>query len=130
MQGLATLWLLSTPAVSGQLHRWVLHYPPPDLSAPIDADAIVILGGRTREVAAEYEESAVRAIVLVTSALHMRRAVEEFESQGLRVIAAPVDTPGPHEPEWIDFVVPGIAALRESHNVLYEFLGRLASSLA
>jgi uncharacterized SAM-binding protein YcdF (DUF218 family) len=201
MAGVGSLWLLSTPALSGQLVRWVEYGPALDLSKPIAADAVVILGGGTRDLAPEYagpaptqltlqrlaygariaratalpvlvtggepegmamadflvrdfgitpkwierratntkenaafsaallKSASVRTIVLVTSALHMHRAMAEFESQGVRVIAAPVDVSGPHEPRLRDFV-PGLAALRESHYVLYELLGRLVARVA
>jgi uncharacterized SAM-binding protein YcdF (DUF218 family) len=42
---LAVLWLLSTPVVADWLQRAVQRYPPLDLSQPLKADAIVILGG-------------------------------------------------------------------------------------
>lgn len=42
---LACLWLLSTPMVSNQLKRLAQGYPPLDLTQPVDAQAIVILGG-------------------------------------------------------------------------------------
>lgn len=198
--GFASLWILSTPVISGQLVRWSQAYAPLDLGRRIDAQAVVILGGGTRRNAPEYggpapaqltlqrmaygvrvarathlpvlvtggggegpamaavlaqdfrlpprwvetaaantqqnaalsapllRASGVTRIVLVTSDLHMRRAVSEFESQGLQVIAAPVEVPGPPEPRWTDFI-PGIAALRDSHYVLYELLGDLVRRL-
>jgi uncharacterized SAM-binding protein YcdF (DUF218 family) len=198
--GLAMLWVLSTPAFSGYLLRWVQHATVLDLSRSIDAGAVVILGGGTRTHAPEYggpapdqltlqrlaygarvaratglpilvtgggregaamaefltndfglpprwieqrarntrenaalsapllASSGVQSIVLVTSALHMHRATEEFEAQGLRVVAAPVDVAGPHQPTWSDFI-PGLAALRESHYALYELLGMLVARI-
>ena len=53
--GLATLWLLATPLVADGLTRLVQRYPPLDLSQPVHAQAIVILGGATsRDDAPEY----------------------------------------------------------------------------
>jgi uncharacterized SAM-binding protein YcdF (DUF218 family) len=196
--GVAVLWLLSTPAFSGQLVRWVEHSIVLDLSRPIAADAIVILGGGTRRDAPEYggpapnqltlqrlaygsriarvsglpvlvtggnkegaamadflqrdfgieprwiersalntrqnaalsapllKDAGVRAVVLVTSALHMQRALGEFEAQGLRVLPAPTDVSGPHEPGLRD-LLPAFAGLRESHYALYELLGRIVA---
>jgi uncharacterized SAM-binding protein YcdF (DUF218 family) len=52
---LATLWLLATPLVAAALQRVVQRYPALDLSQPVRAQAIVILGGvASREVAPEY----------------------------------------------------------------------------
>jgi uncharacterized SAM-binding protein YcdF (DUF218 family) len=42
---LVALWLLSTPLVANRLKRLAQGYPPLDLSQPLDAQAIVILGG-------------------------------------------------------------------------------------
>jgi uncharacterized SAM-binding protein YcdF (DUF218 family) len=42
---LASLWLLATPWASSHLKHYAQGYPALDLSQPIDAQAIVILGG-------------------------------------------------------------------------------------
>ena len=42
---LAGLWLLATPVIAGGLERMADHYPALDLSRPVAAQAIVILGG-------------------------------------------------------------------------------------
>lgn len=66
----------------------------------------------------------IERIVLVTSELHMPRAVAEFEEQGLEVIAAPVTHYSQREgliARW----VPGISGLRDSRDALYEMLARL-----
>ena len=42
---LAALWLLATPVVADGLERMTEHYPALDLSRPVAAQAIVILGG-------------------------------------------------------------------------------------
>jgi uncharacterized SAM-binding protein YcdF (DUF218 family) len=52
--GVLLLLLLSMPAVSVLLLRWVDSSPPLDLSQAKTAQAIVILGGGTRRSAAEY----------------------------------------------------------------------------
>ena len=52
---LAALWLLSTPVIADGLERMADHYPALDLSHPVAAQAIVILGGGGyREHAPEY----------------------------------------------------------------------------
>jgi uncharacterized SAM-binding protein YcdF (DUF218 family) len=43
--GIGTLWLLSTPVVADVLRALVERYPPLDLSKPVAAQAIVVLGG-------------------------------------------------------------------------------------
>jgi uncharacterized SAM-binding protein YcdF (DUF218 family) len=43
--GVGSLWLLATPVVADRLTALVERYPPLDLSAPTNAQAIVILGG-------------------------------------------------------------------------------------
>lgn len=51
----AALWLLSTPVVADTLSRLTQHYPALDLDQPVDAQAIVILGGgESRGYAPEY----------------------------------------------------------------------------
>jgi uncharacterized SAM-binding protein YcdF (DUF218 family) len=53
--GLAALWLLATPVVAGALAHVAERCPPLDLSRPVDAQAIVILGGdRPRPGTPEY----------------------------------------------------------------------------
>ena len=53
--GLGTLWMLATPAVANVLSEAARRYPPLDLSLPVRAQAIVILGGgESRPVAPEY----------------------------------------------------------------------------
>jgi len=53
--GLATLWLLAIPAVADALSEAVQRYPALDLDRPVQAQAIVILGGAAgRPSAPEY----------------------------------------------------------------------------
>lgn len=56
--GALLLWLLSTPAVADALLRAAERYRPLDLSKPVDAQAIVILGGGARPNAPEYGRTA------------------------------------------------------------------------
>jgi uncharacterized SAM-binding protein YcdF (DUF218 family) len=50
--GLATLWLLSTPVVGDALAHLAERYPALDLTRPVSAQAIVILGGSEATAAA------------------------------------------------------------------------------
>jgi uncharacterized SAM-binding protein YcdF (DUF218 family) len=55
---LATLWVLSMPVVAEALTRLAERYPALDLTRPLRAQAIVILGGGTQRLAPEYGEPA------------------------------------------------------------------------
>lgn len=53
---LAALWLLATPLIADGLEQMADHYPALDLSHPVAAQAIVILGGGGfRKYAPEYD---------------------------------------------------------------------------
>ncbi|HEV3181587.1 MAG TPA: YdcF family protein [Steroidobacteraceae bacterium] len=53
--GLATLWLLAVPLVADALGRAAQRCPPLDLTRPVQAQAIVILGGEAQRLGApEY----------------------------------------------------------------------------
>ena len=64
----------------------------------------------------------ISRIVLVTSANHMPRAAEEFAATGLQVITAPVDL-APRSESRPLLWLPSAAALRDSQQALYEYLG-------
>jgi uncharacterized SAM-binding protein YcdF (DUF218 family) len=51
---LATLWVLSMPVTGNGLSYLAQRYPPLDLTRPLRAEAIVILGGGTQRTAPEY----------------------------------------------------------------------------
>lgn len=54
LTGLATLWLLSTPVVAEGLVRLAGRYPALELTRPLRAQAVVILGGGSERIAPEY----------------------------------------------------------------------------
>jgi uncharacterized SAM-binding protein YcdF (DUF218 family) len=67
----------------------------------------------------------VRRILLVTSALHMRRARGLFERAGFEVVPAPTDIEVARRPfEWRD-LVPDAEALDGSARAMKEVVGRL-----
>jgi uncharacterized SAM-binding protein YcdF (DUF218 family) len=70
----------------------------------------------------------IRNVVLVTSAIHMRRAVAEFEAAGVVVIPAPVGgtlAAGGGLGAWL----PKPAALARSRDALYELAAVLVARL-
>lgn len=56
-------------------------------------------------------------VVLVTSQIHMRRALASFRSQGLNVVPAPAIDP-PSGPWWL----PSLVSLQRSSQALYEYV--------
>lgn len=65
-------------------------------------------------------------VLLVTSALHMRRARSLFERQGIRVIPAPTDHEVVNRPfRWLD-VIPDAEALEGSGRAIKEIVGEWA----
>lgn len=77
--------------------------------------------------AAQLQADGIRRIVLVTHAAHMRRALREFESQGMEIIPAPMDffteqTLGGDVGDYL----PGPTAAFAGWYALHEWLGLLA----
>lgn len=69
------------------------------------------------------KERGIETTVLVTSALHMRRAAAEFERAGVHVIWAPVDhTVRPLG--GLDTLFPDAASLSRLDEILHELVGR------
>lgn len=195
---LAALWLLSTPVIADALERAADHYPALDLSRPVNARAIVILGGGGyRKYAPEYggpapeysmydrlaygafvarhtglpilvtgdgmeavamqvslardfrvatkwvdeaakdtydnahdaarilQPAGIHRIVLVTSDTHLRRAAQEFEAVGLRVVPAPAEVWAPREIGTMRYV-PTATGLLRSYTAVYELVAEVA----
>jgi uncharacterized SAM-binding protein YcdF (DUF218 family) len=81
-----------------------------------------------RQTAALLATAWIKNVVLVTSAVHMRRAVAEFEAAGVTVIPAPVGgtvAVGGGLTAWL----PRPAALERSCSALYEIAGTLVARL-
>ncbi len=86
----------------------------------------------TRENALEsarlLRAAGLRRVLLVTSAVHMRRAVDEFLAAGLEVVPAPVAgvaDSGAALEDWL----PRAGALATSYEALYECLGQTVATL-
>lgn len=199
---LLSLWLLATPVVASLLTRLAERCPALDLSRPVSAQAIVILGGgsahhfapeyrgpmvssellervtygaflarrtelpllvsgtaeeavamrvslardfgiRTRWVDGEsrdtFQDAAnsarllrpdgVTRIILVTSAAHEWRAMQEFASAGFEVVPAPTDLWTPRRGFSLVTYLPSAMALWRSSEAFYELIGNVAREL-
>jgi uncharacterized SAM-binding protein YcdF (DUF218 family) len=85
----------------------------------------------TRENAADaariLKAAGIQTVWLVTSAVHMPRAMSEFSAAGLTVVPVPAGTlRGP--PHGLMAWLPQPWAMESSHAALYEFLGRLTGN--
>jgi uncharacterized SAM-binding protein YcdF (DUF218 family) len=72
-------------------------------------------------------QAGVERILLVTNAIHMRRSVAVFRSQGFEVVPAPtlVETSGDGTYGWLRGLSPSVSALEESTACLHEMIGLL-----
>ena len=66
----------------------------------------------------------VTRIVLVTHGMHMRRAIAEFEAEGLAIVAAPTGKHVPGRDNVFDFL-PSMSGLSASYYASYEILANL-----
>jgi uncharacterized SAM-binding protein YcdF (DUF218 family) len=74
--------------------------------------------------AAILKERGIEHILLVTSALHMRRATERFEAEGLTVTPAPTDFEAGLTEDWRGWI-PDANALDGSARAMKEIAGRV-----
>ena len=101
-----------------------------DLGVPEDRVLLESRSGTTYENALETRRllatRGIERVLLVTSALHMRRAAATFRAAGLDVVPAPTDYEVDADPErtWLDFI-PAAEALADSSRALKEYLGLL-----
>jgi uncharacterized SAM-binding protein YcdF (DUF218 family) len=100
-----------------------------DLGVPASALLLEAQSQTTTENAADtarlLRQRGIGKILLVTSALHMRRARGLFERAGLEVIPAPTDYEVVHRPWRVLDVVPDTEALDGSARAIKEIVGRL-----
>ena len=66
----------------------------------------------------------IQSIILVTHALHMRRAVEQFQLQGFSVLPAPTVFLSRTEPLDLLSFLPSARTLERSTSVIHEIIGR------
>ena len=99
-----------------------------DLGVPDSAMVLETGSGNTRENASQVSgmlaRDGVGEIILVTSALHMRRARHDFESKGLKVFPAPSDFEVIDMPFDLMRVLPDTRALNGSARAMKELVGR------
>lgn len=99
-----------------------------DLGVP--EDRVVLEGGsgttfeNARETARMLKERGIERVLLVTSALHMRRAMATFSRAGIEVIPAPTDHEVPiSNPRTLLDWLPDATALEGSTRAFKEYLG-------
>jgi uncharacterized SAM-binding protein YcdF (DUF218 family) len=99
------------------------------LGVPAEAMVLEGLSRNTRQnaqfTADILRPMGINKIILVTSALHTRRAVALFEKQGFTVIPAATDHEARTRFDWTDFL-PEASALDGSARAIKEMVGRLA----
>ncbi len=99
------------------------------LSWGIDKEKIIIEDlSKTTLESAEYslkklEEEGYQRIILVTSALHMRRSVQCFERGEIKIIPAPVNYIFEKEPLNILNFLPNAGALDNNFYAIHEWIG-------
>ena len=75
------------------------------------------------------QQRGVRRVLLVTSALHMGRALPHFQGQGLEVVAVAIDQTGPMSQRGLLGWLPDAEALQGSGRAIKEYVGRWALPL-
>jgi uncharacterized SAM-binding protein YcdF (DUF218 family) len=75
-----------------------------------------------RNAAALFRHDGIQRIVLITTTVHMRRAVREFAATGLTVLPAPMDVLERESRGMQDFL-PNAMALLRSYDATYELIG-------
>jgi len=99
------------------------------LSWGIDKEKVIIEDlSKTTLESAEYslkklEEEGYKRIILVTSALHMRRSVKCFERGEIKIIPAPVNYILGKEPLNILDLLPNVVALSNNFYAIHEWIG-------
>jgi uncharacterized SAM-binding protein YcdF (DUF218 family) len=118
----------SDPAVNSLSEAESMQLFLRDLGVP---DSAMLLETRSRNTRQNAEFSAdllhargLRRILLVTSALHMHRAIGEFAARGLEVTAATTDIEAVETPADVWRYLPDAEALAASARALKELVGQ------
>jgi uncharacterized SAM-binding protein YcdF (DUF218 family) len=100
-----------------------------DLGVPAEAMILEGLSRNSRQnaqfTADILRPQGINQVILVTSALHMRRAVASFENQGFTVIPAATDYEARTRFDWTGFL-PDASALNGSARAIKEIVGRIS----
>lgn len=75
-----------------------------------------------RNAAALLQRDGIERVILVTTAVHMRRSVREFAATGLAVLPGPMNIVAQRPPGIGDYV-PSASALLRSYEAIYELIG-------
>ncbi|AKI97466.1 YdcF family protein [Kosmotoga pacifica] len=95
-----------------------------------EEDILVDVSARTTAenayyVSKIYHENNWSKVILVTSAVHMKRATDAFLQNGVRVISYPTDYLYDYAPiSWVDFL-PSSDALEANLSGIHEFIGQI-----
>ena len=119
----------SNPAVSASSEALAMRGLLTDMGVPDTALLLEEHSRNTRQnaqfTADLLRQRGVSRILLVTSALHMRRALSLFEAQGLTVIPGATDHEARHHFSAVDWL-PDAGALDGSARAIKELVGRWA----
>ena len=78
----------------------------------------------TKEILQKHK---IKSILLITSAFHMRRALESFHSQGIKkIISYPTDYRSLERKFTFEFLIPSVGGLENSTIAIKEWIGLLA----
>jgi uncharacterized SAM-binding protein YcdF (DUF218 family) len=100
------------------------------ISWGVNSDEIILEeNSRTTLENAKYtmeklKEKDYREIILVTSALHMKRSMQLFQNQGVKIIPAPVNYIFEELPKFIDFF-PNSFSFEHNVRALHEWMGMI-----
>jgi len=105
------------------MRRLLLDLGVPDAALHLE-EVSVTTSGNAQEIALRLAAEGVREVLLVTSALHMPRARQQFEAVGLKVIPAPADFEVVEIPFDLLRLIPDAGALQGSARAFKEVVGR------
>jgi len=114
----------TTESEGAVMQRWLKRFGVAESAIHVEAAARSTWENATK-IKEKVAEQGISAVVLVTTAWHMPRAVWSFESQGLKVIAAPCDYKVERDAYDLRSYLPHWNVFSESCDGLHEYLGLL-----